>query len=151
MIVYRFCQKQYGDDTSGNGARLFGGRWNRKGLAALYTSQSISLSLLEVLVNALDLASLQRLALMRLEIPSPQQASVYKATQLKPDWHTDFEYTEWIGSEFLQKNEHLYFECPSAVVFDEKNFMINPLHKDFKEVELLKSEDFLFDKRLFKS
>ena len=150
MIVYRFCQHQYRDDLSGYGASLFGGRWNNKGLSALYTSATISLSLLEVLVNALDIYHLQQLALMTLEIPTPNERLVYKANNLKPNWHLDFDYTRWIGSKFLQKRDHLYLECPSAVIFQEKNYMINPMHKDFKQIEIITADKFVFDKRLFK-
>ncbi len=150
MIVYRFFQQQYNDDLSGEGARLYGGRWNNKGFAALYTSQSVSLGLLEVLVNAKNLAALQQLSLMRIEIPQAYEASIYKADHLKADWYHDFDYTQWIGSEFLQKKEHLLLECPSAVVFEEKNYMLNPLHKDYKRIELLQAKSFVFDKRLFK-
>ena len=150
MIVYRFCQHHYRNDISGYGASLFGGRWNNKGLSALYTSATISLSLLEVLVNALDISRLQQLALMTLEIPTPSEISVYKANNLKENWHLDFDYTRWIGSEFLQKKDHLYLEYPSAVVFQEKNYLINPLHKDFKQICILSADKFVFDKRLFK-
>lgn len=150
MTVYRFCSHKYRDDLSGNGARLYGGRWNNKGFAALYTSSNISLSLLEILVNALDISALQSLSLMRIEIPEQLEQSVYKIEKLKNGWHLDFDYTKWIGSEFLQKREHLYLQCPSAVVFEEQNFMLNPLHKDFNKIKLLPSNDFVFDKRLFK-
>lgn len=150
MIVYRFCQHQYSNDISGYGASLFGGRWNNKGLPALYTSATISLSLIEILVNALDISSLQQLALMTLKIPKPNENLVYKVDKLKANWHLDFDYTRWIGSEFLQKRDHLYLECPSAVIFQEKNYMLNPLHKDFRNIEILTAEKFVFDKRLFK-
>ena len=150
MIVYRFCQHQYSNDISGYGASLLGGRWNNKGLPALYTSATISLSLIEILVNALDISSLQQLALMTLKIPKPNENLVYKVDKLKANWHLDFDYTRWIGSEFLQKRDHLYLECPSAVIFQEKNYMLNPLHQDFRNIEILTAEKFVFDKRLFK-
>ncbi len=150
MIVYRFCNQRYSEDLSGDGARLYGGRWNNKGFPALYTSSSISLSLLEVLVNALELSSLQSLSLMKIEIPEHLTTSIYKAIKLKAGWEDDFDYTKWIGSEFLQKNEDLLLECPSAVVVEEPNYMINPLHNDFKKIRLLESSGFNFDKRLFK-
>lgn len=150
MMVYRFCQQQYNNDISGLGASLFGGRWNNKGLPALYTSATISLSLLEVLVNALDISKLEQLALMTLEIPTPTEKSVYRVNNLKANWYLDFDYTRWIGSEFLQKKDHLYLECPSAVISQEKNYMLNPLHKDFKQIEILTADKFVFDKRLFK-
>ena len=150
MIVYRFTSRQYSDDLSGTGARLFGGRWNNKGFPALYTSSSISLGLLEVLVNAYDLSALQSLTLMRIEIPANLADSIYKATKLKNNWKDDFDYTRWIGSEFLQKKDHLLLQCPSAVISDELNYMLNPEHKDYNKIKLLQSDDFAFDRRLYK-
>ena len=51
MRVFRIAKKQYLKDLSGEGSRLFGGRWNKKGMAMLYFSDSLSTSLLEVLVH----------------------------------------------------------------------------------------------------
>ena len=70
MIVYRFSHPNYAHDLSGTGAKLKGGRWNVIGLPLLYTSESISLSLLEVLANANTLEELQLLELVEIEIPS---------------------------------------------------------------------------------
>ena len=39
------------DDTTGAGAKITGGRWNRKGNAVLYTSRSIALACLETVVH----------------------------------------------------------------------------------------------------
>ena len=36
---------------SGEGARLYGGRWNKAGDALLYFSQNLSLCLLEIIVH----------------------------------------------------------------------------------------------------
>ena len=52
MIVYRLAAKQYIDDRTGTGAKLFGGRWNPVGLACIYASEYISLALLEKFVHA---------------------------------------------------------------------------------------------------
>ena len=52
MIVYRFANAKYSKDLSGEGSKLFGGRWNNKGTAILYTSTSISLALLELLIHS---------------------------------------------------------------------------------------------------
>jgi len=49
MTLYRFVNKNYGADISGEGARLKGGRWNSKGIPVVYTSTTISLSLLELI------------------------------------------------------------------------------------------------------
>ena len=51
MIVYRIARKEFISDLSGKGAELFGGRWNEKGIPAFYTSSSLSLAALEILVH----------------------------------------------------------------------------------------------------
>ena len=150
MIVYRFTNTRYKDDISGTGAKLYGGRWNEPGIPALYTSSTVSLSLLEVLVNAQTLKQLQSLALMKIEVPKAIEASVQKLPKLKNGWYEDFDYSKWIGSRFLKEGENLLLECPSAVIMDEMNYIINPGHKDIKKVRLLTSDEFRFDERLFK-
>lgn len=52
MITYRIVRQKYAD-LAGEGARLYGGRFNPIGIPAVYSSQSISLSLLEILVHIL--------------------------------------------------------------------------------------------------
>jgi len=51
MDLFRVTRKKYIDDLSGEGSRLYGGRWNHKGAAVIYTSESISLAAMEVLVH----------------------------------------------------------------------------------------------------
>ena len=51
MIVYRITNSIYSNDFSGTGAKLAGARWNSKGIAMLYTTEHISLAVLEMLVN----------------------------------------------------------------------------------------------------
>ena len=150
MTVYRFSSEKYKVDISGQGARLYGGRWNNKGLPALYTSASISLSLLEVLAHAVQYADLKKSFLMTLSIP--EDASIYKIpiTKLNDRWQTDAGYTRFMGDAFLRDNKYLLLQVPSAVIKTEFNYIINPLHKDFKKVKLVSSRRFEMDDRLFK-
>jgi RES domain-containing protein len=151
MIVYRFAHRKYANDLSGEGARLRGGRWNLKGIPALYASEFISLGLLEVLVNANTLEELQQIRLMEIEISDNATKEVFTPKQLRKGWEFDFDYTQWLGSEILRNNNVLMIQCPSAVVGKEHNFIINPLHKDFKKVKLVDASSFYFDERLFKT
>lgn len=150
MTLYRFTNQRYAKDLSGTGAKLFGGRWNHKGLAGLYTSSSISLALLEVIVNALSLENLESLSLLTLEIPQAVEDSFLPLNKLKDDWDEDLDYTKFIGSEFLQKGSQLMLRCPSAVVNEEYNYLLNPLHTEYKKVQINSVHKYRFDKRLFK-
>lgn len=149
MIVYRFSHPKYADDISGTGAKLKGGRWNLPGTALLYTSATISLCLLETLANATTLEQLQVIQLMEIELPV---ADIHEITlsKLKKDWWNDFEYTQWMGTEIVRSNDPLIVKCPSAVVEQENNYLINPEHKEFKKIKLRARKNFRFDERLFK-
>lgn len=151
MIVYRFAHQKYADDISGTGAKLTGGRWNAPGVAVLYTSEHISLALLEVLVNAGTLEYLQAIKLLEIEIPEQVPAQEIQLPQLKNEWWNDFDYTQWIGSEMIKTTASLYIKCPSAVVSSEHNILINPTHPLFKKIRVKNKTDFHFDERLFKA
>ena len=149
MIVYRMATSRYKDDLSGQGAKLFGGRWNSVGLAALYCTQSISLAVLEVLVRTGFNTLPVNYWIMKLEIPENIMFQKISKSKLKPSWKTDPGYTQWMGSEFLKNAQNVALEIPSAIVDDEHNYLLNPLHDNFKKIKLISSEEFSFDKRLF--
>jgi RES domain-containing protein len=50
VTSYRVVRRHYAGLT-GEGARLYGGRFNPPGIPAVYTSQSIALAVLEILVR----------------------------------------------------------------------------------------------------
>jgi RES domain-containing protein len=150
MNLFRFTSERYKDDLSGNGARLFGGRWNSKGLAAIYTSETVSLSLLEIFAHAVQYDDLKEKFLMTLS--APDDISIYKIpfSKLRSSWQNDIAYTRFIGDAFLRDNKYLLLQAPSAIIKTEFNFMVNPGHKDFKKIKLVSSELFDFDSRIFK-
>ena len=52
VVAWRMVQSHVADRAfSGEGARRYGGRWNSKGHGVVYTSGSISLAILEILVH----------------------------------------------------------------------------------------------------
>jgi RES domain-containing protein len=150
MILYRFAHRKYAGDLSGQGAYLFGGRWNPPGTPALYASSSISLALLEVLVNAHTLSQLQQLQLVELRIDKIQPM-VIGTDRLPANWRQDIEYTQLIGKEIFTAKQELFCKCPSAVIQQEWNFVLNPLHPAATSIRLNTVTDFYFDPRLFKT
>jgi|KBSMisStandDraft_5_1062788.scaffolds.fasta_scaffold10366_6 RES domain-containing protein len=151
MILHRFAHRKYAHDISGTGSKLKGGRWNSVGLAVVYSSGRISLSLLEVLANANTLEELQMLQLTEIEVPDNVPLHEIRLSQLKKEWWKDFEYSQWLGSEILKENKALIIKCPSAIIESENNYLINPLHSSFKKINIKAVNDFRFDERLFKT
>jgi RES domain-containing protein len=148
--LYRFANAKYAMDLSGEGARLYGGRWNGKGNAMVYTSTSISLALVEILVHSISFEKLKEIHLISIEVPEPVANKQIDIHQLKKDWWEDEDYTGYIGDEFIRSSNFLLMKVPSAVVFEEQNILINPRHKDFQKVKITSVKPFHLDSRLFK-
>lgn len=149
MIVYRLSKGQYANDLSGKGAELVGGRWNSRGNAMLYTSQSIALCVTEIAVHV-PLGILPKdYQLIHIEIPDED---LLEMKRLPKDWQSfpHSNSTQMIGDKFLKEHKHLVFKVPSAAVQGEFNFLINPRHKNFNQIKIVKLEDFNFDERLFR-
>ncbi len=149
MILYRFANKAYGSSLDGEGARLKGGRWNSKGVPVVYTSTTISLSLLELLIHSVSYDEINSHILVRIHIPDSlrQPPAVLK---LKSGWQNDTGYSQFIGTEFLTSRSSLLLKVPSAIIPEENNILINPLHPDMKKVKITAADPFHFDSRLFK-
>jgi len=152
MIVYRLSQPAYADDLSGRGAELYGGRWNSKGFRLLYTSSTRALCTVEIAAN-LQLGMLPpQYKVISIEIPDSSILELPKKDYPK-DWNSfpHLESTQRIGNEFIKAAKHLTIKVESALVQDEYNYLINPLHKSFRYVKIKKVEDFSFSSRLMKA
>lgn len=147
MIAYRLATSQYADDISGEGASIYGGRWNPVGIKALYTSQNISLCILEILARTQIKINPVSYQLVILDFPVNALTEI-KNSQLKAGWKDHVEYTQWVGEEFLKDDKSLVMQIPSAIVERENNFILNPLHKDFTKVKILEIEALNLDERL---
>jgi RES domain-containing protein len=148
MILHRLTTGKYAHDISGEGSRIFGGRFNPVGLATLYTSENISLCILEILVRASKATIPDNYTLISLEIPD-NGITIIQHNKLKKDWQHDLDYTQGIGEDFLKEKQSFCLKLPSAIVPQENNFLLNPLHADFKKVKIVSAELLELDKRLF--
>lgn len=152
MIVYRLCRKNYANDLSGRGAEISGGRWNGKGIAALYTSSSRALCAIEILVHVPVGIIPKDYYLISIEFPDNSPLKAIDIINLPHNWNSNpiSASTQRIGNTFFSEQKGLILKAPSAIIKDEWNYIINPLHKDFNKVKILSTEPFVFDTRLFK-
>ncbi len=147
MIIYRLCASHFANDISGEGSKMYGGRWNMIGLAGVYTSESISLCILEILVRATRQTVPDNYTLISIDIPDDTVFPI-ELKKLKKNWQHDVDYTREIGSNFLKESQALCLKMPSAIVPQEHNFLLNPSYKDFHKVKIVSSELLELDKRL---
>ena len=140
MKVWRIARAKYartiGEMLSGDGAARYGGRWNPKGVKAVYCSENSSLAALEILVNLVRPSAFPPHNVIDLDIPD-EEISVLGVPQGN---------TQAFGAELLQ--EHLAVAAPSAVNPLERNVIVNPMHQHFGRVVAGEVRPFVFDERL---
>lgn len=151
MIVFRLTKGKYKNKISGKGAELNGGRWNNKGTSIIYTGENRALCTTEIAVHVPLGIVPKNYFLQTIKIPSTKISKI-EISKLHKNWNQNppIPDTRNIGDIFVKENKNLVIKVPSAVVQDEYNYLINPDHKDFNKIQLLKVEVFKFDKRLFK-
>lgn len=135
---------------SGEGARIYGGRWNPVGVPAISTAESLSLATLEILVH---LENEQLLYQRFVKIPvSFDPSLIYSISRkdLPPDWNClpPSESTQTIGLKWIRQAKHAILKVPSTVTSEEHNYIINPNHSDFTKIIIGKPKKFEFDARL---
>jgi RES domain-containing protein len=133
----------------GEGARIFGGRWNSPGVRIVYTSQSLSLALVEVLVHLQESAVLIAYSSIRVEFDETLMTDVDPA-DLPPNWR-EFPAppeTRAIGDAWVADARSVVLRVPSAVVPVEFNYLVNPQHSDFGLLRVGPMMQFPFDPRL---
>jgi RES domain-containing protein len=147
MIVFRLATEKYCDDISGEGAKIYGGRWNPIDYNMLYASSHISLAAFEILVNNRSGIFFQKYMLLDLTLPETTDIKILNTSKLKKNWQQDNAYTQSIGKDFL-KSDLLIMQVPSIVIQREFNLLINPSHPLFKKIKISNKELFLWDGRL---
>ncbi len=151
MIVYRLSKAKFAGDLSGKGAEKSGGRWNSKGVAMVYTSESRSLCTVEIAVHT-PLGNIPNdYELITIEIPDDIKIGEIALSDLPVDWKSipHSHSTQEIGDKFISKGRNLVLKVPSAVVQGEFNYLINPHHPEHTNVKIKSKDPFSFDERLF--
>lgn len=143
MIVYRICQTHPPNHNpiDGQGAFIRGGRWNPKGVHAVYTASSLALARSE-LARHLNLNVIpDGFRVYEIEIPDNQ---CFMIQDVPTSWASDdsWEETQKIGKKHLTDHSLLCLKVPS--VCDEKSFniILNPNSRYFEKVTVIRDYPF---------
>jgi len=152
MFLYRISKRAHIKGLSGNGARLYGGRWNHRGVPLVYASESRSLATVEFLVHVSLPNAPGDLSMATLEVPDNIAPKKLAPSSLPKNWRDSPAPIELadLGTQWARSNTSLLLRAPSAVVEYEYNILINPLHEDSSRVKLVKVVPFKLDERLMR-
>ncbi len=152
MRFWRICRRRYATDAAtGEGARLYGGRWNSRGVRVVYTSTSLALAAMETFVNLepnlrpKDLVSIAGEVRERIEILKVDLAT------LPANWsRSREEVLRKVGDVWVRERLTVALLVPSAAIKGEWNLLLNPAQKDFPKIKFDDPQPFEFDLRMFR-
>jgi RES domain-containing protein len=137
----------------GEGARRHGSRWTPRGIPAVFTSATLSLAALERFVHTdADLEPTDLVAIP-VEIRDDISIDVVAVDSLPADWRTfpPPPALAEIGARWLNEASTPILSVPSVVISHERNFVLNPNHREFIQIVIGRSEPFSFDPRMWKT
>jgi len=151
MVVWRICSSRH-TAFDGEGARIHGGRWNRAGSAVVYTSESLSLAAMELLVHLDPRLLPSDLVCISAELPRDVKIQLVDAADLPANWrdYPAAEELKDVGSRWLSSGESAVLSVPSAVIPQERNYLLNPAHPGFRRIKASKPVPFRLDARLLR-
>ena len=154
IVAWRITSRTYQEQAfEGEGARLYGGRWNSEGVPMTYLAGSLALAALEQMVH-LGSAELVEGQFVRFRVTIPARCVLSLDRHALPGEgksgtrHLDA--TRGLGDSWAQSKDSAVLRVPSAVVPEEDNYLLNPAHPAMEEINIGEPEPLTFDERLFR-
>ena len=151
VTAWRIVKHKYSAEKAfdGEGARRYGGRWNSRGTPVVYTAQSQSLAVLEMLVHLDNADLLLNYIFYPVTIPDSLIDSVADAS-LPQEWQYDpaLPRLREIGDAWVASGASAVLRVPSSVVPSEYNYLLNPKHGEFGKMKVGSAVGYRFDPRL---
>lgn len=150
ITSYRLVKQIHATSAfDGEGARLYGGRWNSQGVPIVYTSESLALCCLEIFVHLPSYHLLQDYVYMRVSFDS----ELVVDARLVKGWGSSpvSKISQSIGGQWVSDGVSPILRVPSAIIPDGVNYLLNVNHPDFDRVTIGDQFDMAFDPRLKKT
>jgi len=148
MLCYRIVTSSHAPEPlSGEGARLYGGRWSPPGWRCVYTAESRALAVLEMLVHLNGRTRGLPFTLLTIRLPDG-----FRITTAHPPESWDAipagDASQSFGGSWLKGGDTIALRVPSIIIPDETNLLLNPQASGFERVEIVDRREFQMDRRL---
>jgi RES domain-containing protein len=151
LTVWRLLKSRHAASAfDGEGARLYGGRWNSPGVRVAYAADSPALAVVELLVHLQNPRIVESFSIVKAHIPEDLVAALPPA-DLPAHW-TDSPVppsTQSIGDTWIRNAGSAVLRVPSTVVRPAYNYLLNPDHPAYAQIIVSPPEPFDFDPRLW--
>jgi RES domain-containing protein len=150
ITAWRITREKYLDEAfTGEGSKLWGGRWNPVGSPAVYCAEHLSLAILELIVHLEGEDDINTFVALPVSFSSKLVQSIPKS-ELPKGWNNlPIEPASiTVGKRWLDEKKFPVLEVPSTIVPIESNFVINPLHPVFSSFEVGQRQEIQIDSRI---
>lgn len=128
---------------------MYGGRWNSKGQAVVYTSGELGVAVLENIVHLPKPRNLTEHSCAAIHIP---ESLISKVGELPVDWKTNTSAARSIGNKWIENSKAAVLEVPCAIIdcdsHQAKNYLLNPNHPQFNQLTINSFESLDLDPRI---
>jgi len=147
MLVYRISLARFGNNLLASGRAA---RWNPNDVKMIYTASSRSLACLENVVHRNRAGLTDIFNIMTIACPEDLKIKTIPVSGLPDNWadYDQMYLTQRMGETWIRGNSSAILEVPSSIVEGEVNYLLNPEHADFKKITIIKTQLFVFDKRI---
>jgi len=145
MLCYRIVKPAWASSAlSGEGARLYGGRWNPHGRACVYAAGSRALAVLEMLVHLQGRSRTIPYRILTVEIDDD---SISRLGPPSPGWDARpaGRASQHDGLEWLKAGRTVALLVPSVIIPEESNILLNPNAPGFQKIRIIDEHSFQLD------
>ena len=149
LSLWRLYRAQQGPGLDGIGGLFADGRWHTRGERVVYFGGPAAIVVLERLAHTDPDLLPGDLQLAMFEFAEPaSDTKVEEFATLPAHWARDENATRQISGRWRQHGSSCLLTVPSAILPEERNFVLNPEHPDATRLRLVRARPFTFDPRL---
>jgi RES domain-containing protein len=150
LVGWRLLKRKHAAAAfSGEGARIFEGRWNSAGVPVVYCSENLALAALEILVHTQPVTMKEPFRAFRVNFDDSLMMSI-EFEKLPKGWNLQppSAVSKSIGDEWVKSNRSVALALPSVPVPLERTYLLNPKHPNFRKIQIHDAGNFVLDPRL---
>ena len=150
VVGWRIVKERHARSAfSGEGARIFEGRWNSAGVRMVYCSENLALAALEILVHTQPIMIRGKFRAFRATWDEALMMEI-QLKKLPKGWNAQppGPISKNIGDQWIGSERSAVLAVPSIVVPLERTFLLNPKHPDFAKIKIKDEGSFALDSRL---
>jgi RES domain-containing protein len=150
IVGWRIVKEKHAKTAfSGEGARIYEGRWNSAGVRMVYCSEHLSLAALEILAHTQPATIRDEFRAFRIVWDDAMMTTV-ELKKLPKAWNAQPPgvVSRKIGDDWIRAGGFAVLAVPSVIVPLERTFLLNPKHRDFAKIKIKDAGKFVLDPRL---